>query len=228
MGGVEYEIITVDWKPEQTRIWRHWVSTFCPNAKIITIPDTKPIKWSWSAGKIDCFLWGFETDRIIYMDTDVIVTHDLEELFDLMGDAVISASSAIPLRQTVKVHKKLYEKIAPHFQYKYGPVNFSSGLIALKGFDPMTVYEGWRAVLEFPPFVDVFKKRKVAEEEALSVWMATHFEEDQIHHQPYEIHGNICGKKYFGDTNQPWAIHYHRPKRLIDAGLGKWLKLRSS
>ena len=94
---MSYEIITVDWNPEQTRIWRYWVNKHCPTAKVYTIQDTKPVPWCWSGGKINCFLYGFETDRVMYMDTDTIVTRDLEPLFEMMGDAKISVSRDIPL-----------------------------------------------------------------------------------------------------------------------------------
>ena len=210
-----YEIITVDWNPEQTRIWRYWIAKHCPTAKVYTIPDTKPVPWCWSGGKLDCFLYGFKGNRVMYMDTDVIVTHDLEPVWDMMGDCKFAASSKIPLYRMERSKRVQINGIREHIDFKHSPIGWSSGMLMMKGYDPEALHEGWKGMMDFPPFQAGFKGHQMTEEFALSLFMAHEFEREEIWDIPLEVHGNIVGKRmFFGEATVPWVLHYHKPQRL--------------
>ena len=212
---MSYEIVTVDWNKKQTRVWRHWVNKYCPTAKIRTIPDTKPIPWCWSGGKISCFNYWFETDRIIYLDTDTIVTHDLEPLFDMMGDCKFAASSKIPLYRLEERNKREIMELEGQIEFKHPPIGWSSGMLMLKGYDPERLYDGWKGMMEWPLYPSRFRGHQLSDEFAMAFFMAHEFERDEIWDIPLEIHGNIVGKRtFFGDAEVPWVLHYHKPQRL--------------
>ena len=127
---MSYEIISVDWNPEQTKIWRYWISKNCPTAKVYMIPDRRPFRFCWSGAKIDCWLYGFEGKRVIYLDTDTVVTRDMEEVFDMMGDCPIGASLNLKLDRLMTRYKDLMPEMRERYKLKiYNPPNISSGMI---------------------------------------------------------------------------------------------------
>ena len=223
-NAMTYEIIAVDWNKEQTRIWRHHVEKWCPGARITTIPDTRPIPHCWSSGKLACFSYS-ENPNLIYMDTDVIVTHDLKDVFDLMGDAKIGVSFGIQLNRFEKQKSRQIAELKEGIGYRWPPIGVSSGLMVLKGVDPSVVYDGWMTMMEYPPFRTAFKRARLEEEYALSLWLAHAYDRDEIYDIPLSVHGNICGGRHFGGVAVPWAIHYHKPERLKKYGMGGYLNI---
>jgi hypothetical protein len=161
------------------------------------------------------------------MDTDTIVTHDLGEIFDKMGDRTLAMSSGIELRSAMQKQRQKIARLGKLVTYHWPPVHFSSGLMALKGYPPEELAEGWRLVMEWGPFVDEFRRYSLAEEMALGVYLSCVVEDPEtIYHIPYEIHGNLLGgKKIFGSADIPWVIHYHKPERLKRAKLERYLEV---
>lgn len=220
-----YDIITVNWKPAQTRIWRYWAEKHCPTANIRTIPDRKPVPWCWSGGKIACFAEKFETDRIIYMDTDIIVTHDLEEIWDMMGESSVGVSLDIPAQKFHTRFAKQINDLASQIGYNWPPHAMSSGFIALKGYSPHWLYQGWLGMMEWGEFHARFRRQQLEEEFALALWLSHDVKQEDVWNIPLSLHGNICGGRNFGGVDVPWAIHYHRPNRLQKYGMDEWLKI---
>ena len=218
-----YEIISCDWNKEQTVLWMRWIIKNCPTANIYTIPDTTPVPGCWSCGKLNCFTHEFETDRIMYMDTDTIVTRDLEPLWDEMGDCKFAASSKIPLFRLETGKRKQINDARKQMNFKHDPIGWSSGMLMLKGYDPKRLYEGWIKIMRSPDFQRGFGRNQLTEEFALSLFMACEFEKEEIWDIPLEVHGNICGGRHFGGAKVPAVIHYHKPVRLRKEGLGEYL-----
>lgn len=229
---MKYDVISVDWNPGQTKIWKYWIEKHCPNAIIHTIPDTKPIPWCWSGGKLNCFCYdGFETDRIIYLDTDTIVTENLEPLLDREEKVMLSNIQTIqgkPFNRVLsstrnRQNRVDFSDLYKHFRFKYDPVHFSSGMIVLNGCSSMEFYDTWKAVFEFEPYEKYFKGYWLADEVSLSLCVALDYEWDDIYLLPADIHGNILSRKIFGGREISMVIHYHKPQRLKSVGLEKWL-----
>jgi len=224
----DYEIITVNWQPKQTAIWLHYVEKNCPDAKVYTIPDDKPVPWCWSGGKINCFAWPFETKRVIYLDTDTLVTRDLGFVFDEMQGACIGLSSEIEIFKFHITMRPQVEKFGKRgYEYNWPPCAFSSGMMVLKGYDATALYAGWLNTMQWPPFLELFGKHTLADEIGLGLWLAHDLESaDDVWHIPVEVHGNVLGgKTHFGKVETPAVIHYHKEARLRKAGLGKWLDM---
>ena len=218
-----YDLITVRWKEDQYRVWRHWVDKTCPTARVHWIPDTKPFPWNWAGGKVPCFDYGFETGRVIYMDTDTIVTHDLEPVFDMMGDCKVGASYQIPkysFQGRKKGDLRTLNKMIP---YKFQPNSVSSGMIIT--LEPDALYQAWYAMNTFPAVRRAFGKDRPFNEYTLSMTLTWLYEKDEVWDIPLEVHGNIISKTDFGNCDIPWVIHYHKPERLEKKGFGKWLLL---
>jgi alpha-N-acetylglucosamine transferase len=213
---LKYDIVSVDWKPEQTKLWLHYVEKNCPEAHVTLIPDEKPIPWCWSSGKINCFKQKFQTDKIIYLDTDTIVTEDLGFIFSNMGHAWLGLSSKIPIYPFNK-RKDVVEKLK---HLGKPPTHYSTGMIVLNGISGTQVAQFvqlWEEMLsELKPYI---KGNRYADEISMS-YVATLA---QVWDIPLEIHGNVCGKRYFGEASTPSVIHYHREKRLGQFGLGGYL-----
>jgi hypothetical protein len=224
-----YDIVTCDWNAEQTRIWRHYVEKNCPDANIVTVPDEKPVPWCWSGGKLNCFRDPslFRTDRIIYLDTDTIVTEDLGFVFKEMGRAKIGLSHKI---EVLKIHIRKKDKVralAGCFAARSPLEHPSSGMIILKGTSPRDLYDGWFGVMEYRPFVRQFKGFPLADEASLMFWVSSYFLPHEVWDIPLQIHANLRKKGHLdsGGRNVPSVIHYHAAKRLISHGLGGYLRV---
>ena len=210
-----YEIITVDWNPTQTKIWKFWIAKNCPTAKVYTIPDRRPFRYCWSGAKVDCWLYGFKGRRIIYLDTDTIVTRDMEEVFDMMGDRPLGASTNL---KTDRMANK-FSHLMPQFKEEMGllmdlPPNISSGMLVCNNYDPELIYGMWVEAMEHPLFHKYLKGHYTCEEYAISLGYAATFpDKESLWEIPNEIHGNLYyRKKQFGKVERPMVIHYHRPK----------------
>jgi len=227
-----YDLVTVDWNHNQTRLWLYHVRKHCPTANIVLVPDTKLFPWNWSSGKLACF---FEPEgvkhpsRFIYMDTDTIVTRDLEEAFDLQGDAPLGMSSAIPGMVSMSRWSKV-QRGREMLDAEFGlgrdnqPVHFSSGFMVLKNTSAEDLGEKWRSAMEYPPLRRQFSRHRCYEEIALSYVVAA--DRTPVWHMPLEIHGNILRKCYFGNAREPLVIHYHKPERLRAQKLGGYLAIK--
>ena len=225
---MKYDIISVDWDHKQTEIWLHYVEKNCPEAHVTLIPDSRPIPWSWSGGKLDCFKQDFKTDKIIYMDTDTIVTKDLYHVFEDMGDCTIGLSDEITPKpyhisnaQAKKGIAEMWRLLSPHFP----PEHFSSGMIVVRGDYAPRLYERWMAMMIYPPFLELFKGFKLAEEMSLMCIMANDFEREQIYNIPLEVHGNLLGRTMRSGTAEiPEVIHYHQASRARKFELGHYFE----
>lgn len=210
-----YDIITVDWNPEQTRMWRHYVEKNCPTANVITIPDDRAWYFCWSSAKLNCFRYPFEHPaRVIYMDTDTVVSKDLEYLFDKVGDNFFGL--------TIRHH-------ATHLLYGIANilkiprkecVYLSTGLIVLNGYPPARLYSGWYG-LGLHPEIKRFMSNKTFDEKVFTFWVISDRCMGKIWEIPTSIHGNILGSKIdFEKGTLPDVLHYHNPNRLRNAGFG--------
>ena len=224
---MSYEIITVSWNPEQTRIWRHWVNKNCPTAKVYTIPDRKPFRRCWSGGKIDCWLYGFEGKRVIYLDTDTIVTTDLEPVFDMMGDAKIAVSLELKQDRLKRKFGPVVEQFRERGPFRiHNPPNISSGMIALKDYDPELLYGMWADIMNDALFIEELMGHYTSEEYAIALAVARMFRIKDVWPLPGHVHGNIHhGNKQFGGTKRPMVIHYHRPAWLVRHHLEEYLNV---
>ncbi len=221
-----YEIVTVDYIPEQTRVWRHWVNKNCPGVKVHTIPDRRPFRRCWSGAKIECWMYGFEGRRIIYLDTDTIVTRDMEEVFDLMGDAKIAASTELKQDRLKRKFPEVVEELRTDWKRFriYNPPNTSSGMVVLKDFDPELFFGMWAEVMEDPIFGKKLLGHYTSEEYALSLAIARNFPIKHFWSIPHRIHGNVFYRKTnFGGANPPMVIHYHKPLWLMWLGMEEYL-----
>ena len=218
-----YDIITVRWKEDQYKVWRHWVDKTCPTASVHWIPDTKPFPWCWSGGKVPCLDYGFETNRVIYMDTDTIVTHDLEPVFEIMGNFRVGVSYGLPKDKMQSRYAKQIELVRNVAPYKFRPKSVSSGMIVTT--EPSILHEAWSGMMGFPLIKQLFNKDHLYDEHVLSLAISWLYEKAEVWDMPLELHGNIISRKYFGDCETPWVIHYHKPERLEKKGLEKWLLL---
>lgn len=227
-----FDLVTCNWNPAQTKIWMFHVKQHCPTAHIVLVPDTKPIPWNWSSGKLNCFADLPELKypgRFIYMDTDTIVTRDIAEVFDLM-DSPVAASSAIPAtapsmsawaqdprgRESIDVAFEIFRD--------HPPIHYSSGFLAIQGsaLTPAELGFRWRSAMEYPLLRARFSRHRCYEEIALSYVLAT--DRIPVWDMPLEIHGNILRRTHFGHTRTPMVIHYHNPRRLRAQHLEHYLE----
>ena len=226
---MKYTLTSVDWNPEQTKVWLHHARKNCPTANIVLVPDSKPIPDCWSCGKLECFNQDFETENILYLDTDTIITHDLKEVFYIMEDSRKSIglspwsnfqgltrySKQGPLRSRHK-SKKFINGFS-YSQYRH----YSSGMIATiechKQF-----YEAWMTFCKIMKRNKEFSRHKLFEEIALSLLVCS-LKSNSVWNIPAEIHNNILNK-HTTINPFPWVIHYHKPERLKRCKLERYLK----
>ncbi len=144
------------------------------------------------------------------MDTDTIVTQDLGFVFGLMSrkGAAIGASSKIPLRP---IKTKLFR-------------HWSTGFLPffVDELDPNNLYEKWKQAFD-DPIMAKWKRSRMFEEACFGYALA--WNDVPVWDIPLEIHGNICGKCYFGQVKKPVVIHYHRPERLKKENMGEYLNV---
>jgi hypothetical protein len=223
-----FDIVTVNWNQGQTNLWRRHVERHCPEANIILVPDKKPYPHCWSSGKLCCFEPLRDTQhpgRFVYMDTDCIVTRDIEPLFGIMEDAELAVSSAIPASTPMaKVLRSHYiaNKLKFGLTYNKPPTQYSSGFMVLKNYSPVAFGEMWKHMFEHSFIKNVFGRHKLFDEITMAFAIAqlrTH-----IWDMPFEIHGNIMGRTcYFGKSREPMVIHYHNKRRLLAQGLERYI-----
>jgi hypothetical protein len=228
-----YDLVTVNWHPRQTKVWKFHVKQSCPQANVVLLPNKKMFEWNWSSGKLCCFKYLDELKhpgRFIYVDTDTIITHELADIFDRMDDAVLSLSSDIPATGGMSRWAKPEAREARagcDLAFGLDPaeniVHYSSGLMALRGLDPRELGEKWAAAMIYPMLRARFGRALVYEEIALSYVIAA--DRIPVHHQPLWMHGNILRRAFFGHCRAPWVIHYHNERRLRAQRLERYLDI---
>jgi hypothetical protein len=219
-------VISVDWNSPQTEFWLHYLKKNCPTANIILIDDAKPMNWNWSSGKINCFKYDFpHPERVIYMDTDTIVTRDLEPLFE-MYPASLAGSLFIPMMSPLHPRSRYGQKediaqCTRAFGLQKNPRHWSTGFLMLQNYPLMRLYEEWLAGMDFSKLKVAFKRCRVYEELVFSYVVERMAREGyNLAELPHEIHGNIMsGERDFGTCREeknelPYVIHYHQTRRL--------------
>ena len=102
---------------------------------------------------------------------------------------------------------------------RFPPEHFSSGMIAVRGDYAPNLHKRWLAMMEYPPFLRIFKNFKLADEMSLMCLMANDFERNQIYNIPLEVHGNLLGRTVrSGEVDIPEVIHYHKINRARSLG----------
>ena len=224
-----YDIISCSWHYQQTKVWLHHVRKHCPDAAIHLIPDSKPVPWCWSGGKLDCFSYDkFKTNRVIYMDTDTIVTKDLDFVFDDMEDRKVGLSSRIEIKPFDKQNHgiKWIQKMSRHCNWHFRPIHYSSGMMVFKDTSLYDLWQPWFSMMFYKPFLEICKGYALAEEASLAFVVPQLYKEEEIYHIPYETHGNLLGgRKWFGGAEYAAVIHYHKTIRLKKHGLEKFLEI---
>lgn len=227
---MNYVLTSVDWNHPQTKVWKYHAEKHCRNAEIVLIPDTKPLPWCWSGGKLACFNQGLNTDRLIYMDTDTIVTHDLEPIFDMMKEEGKDfALSPWNHFQTLQHRPKQGPvRRSRHDMFPLDGVSYtdyrhySSGFIAVIGKSaPKAFHDAWMNFCMDLKSKGAYNKHMLFEEIALS-WMIALVGQDLVWNIPTEIHNNILPKQTSIEPF-PWVIHYHKPERLKRCRLERFL-----
>ena len=219
---MKYDIISVDWNPGQTDLWLHYVKKNCPEAYVTLIPDEKPIPRNWASGKINCFEQDFETEKVIYMDTDTIVTRDLGFVFKELGSRLVGAATAPSIRPFHE-RKHVVDALRPlalNLGMKGLPGHYNSGFIVTnmpKEGLPLFA-AAWKHM--YTTVGKYLKDDHYMNEITLSFLLESSLDPWDI---PPEIHGNVCGRKIFGTSAEPAVIHYHREERLGRFELGGYL-----
>ena len=232
-----YLITTVNWNPPQTKVWLwHLKNVYRGNDTVSLdvrlLEDTKPVPWSWSAGKLNCYNLSLlpslaEYDGHVYMDTDTIITRDFLHTFETMGrEGTVMAVSfnMAPIRMVQAISKQLAKEFP---EYKSLYKHASSGLLCLdtegNGRWVRDVYDNWLNWYRNERFLHAFKKHKLADEIALS--MAIVDMKIPVCEVPRETHGNVLGGRVFGKAEYSDIIHYHNNRRLRKYDLGRFIDM---
>jgi len=226
-----YDLISVDWNPEQTAVWLASVKRNCPAANVILVPDTKPIPECWSSGKLGFKDATFENPRrVVYMDTDTLcLGPDVGGIFERMpAGAFIGVTryttwwacterseagfinAGGPAKKAAVYRAFGLEEGTP---YRH----FSSGMLVLKDHDPRSFFQMWFDAsirlkeAGFPVGFTLF------EEVALSL-LLTQLDNGVVFHLPKQVHNNILNStpptEYDAKHKFPWVLHYHKRSRI--------------
>jgi len=196
------------------------------------LEDTKPVPWSWSAGKLNCYNLSLlpdlaEYDGHVYMDTDTIITKDFLHVFGAMGrEGTVMAASMFMLPQHLTKRIKDRMKHAfPEYLPKYR--HLSSGLLCINtegnGRWVKMLYDQWVNWYRNPRFEKMARKLKLADEVALS--LAVIDLNLNISTISRETHGNVLGGRVFGKAKYSDIIHYHNNRRLRKYDLGRFIDM---
>jgi hypothetical protein len=135
---------------------------------------------------------------------------------------LIGASSRIPLTKLERRYPTQFKDMLQATGARRF-IHYSTGMIILNGYPPERLYRGWAGLYEFPRFKRLFGRNHFADEISFSLWVEKDIGAGAIWDIPLEVHGNICGRTYFGKKDIPDVIHYHKPHRLRSFGLGHLL-----
>jgi hypothetical protein len=232
---VKYDIVTVDWNKDQTALWRRHVERVCQDYNLIIIPEKRRFPSCWSSPKLYCLVEEFQTDRVVYMDTDTIVTRDLGELFRAMGDAELGLSMYLGKQERLERQcggGECVKEIAKHFGIR-GPVTHCpTGLMVFKGMDIERVYMDWCtafSIIEtnWPhlPEAAGTKREGWSNEVPFSFWLTSRYSNrwDAVWDIGPPYHTYLVGNEAPPRQTEPipMILHYHsRPERLKKTGYG--------
>ena len=235
---MKYALVSIDWNPEQTKLWLKCIEKYSPKAKVILFPEVNRIG-CWSCAKLTCFEDhpGYEdVDYIIYTDTDVLILHELEDVLGMIGDADVGLSllreftSCASIDRRIKEYvfggrvvrggKRKADKNVPgvikEMRSMHGKDtsdlynHYSSGMVILKASFRADFLASWEAWCERMLAYPYFKDRRHFEEVTLSLWLL----KDQlpVWWIPPKIHDNLLRPGRLKET--PWVLHYHNFRRL--------------
>jgi hypothetical protein len=233
---VKYDIVTVDWNKKQTALWRKHIERTCRGYNLIIIPEKRRFPSCWSSPKLYCLIQKFRTPRVIYMDTDTIVTRDLGELFKKMGDAELGLSMYLGKQSRLEGQaggKAGVADIAKSFGIQGEVTHAPTGLMVFNGMDLQRVYDEWCtafAVIEkgwphLPRAAGNKNWEGWSNEVPFSFWLTSRYAGrwGAVWDIGPEYHWYLLGddKRLRQTQPTPMIIHYHsRPERLGQAGLG--------
>ena len=143
---------------------------------------------------------------------------DLGQVFKDMGDHVFAASSAqpVPPFQKAPWGKRWFNATKDHFEFNYTPVHFNGGMLVMNGYEPERLGEGIESFFQHRAWRKALGGYDLTDEAALSYWLATDLQYNQIYHIPLEVFGNLTHKRaFFGKGRKiPPFVHFHDPSRL--------------
>ena len=233
----KYSICTVDWNPEQTKVWLHNIEKYCNNYELRMCCDDRPIKGSWDSPKLNCLEDKFNTDKVIYMDTDTIVTRDLYEMFEVQGERTLGASLCLGSVKRLNLicgGRDNNNALAKHFGIGGSAFHVPSGLLVFNGIDTQDFYDKWMSAYRDieKNFTNISGKADVnwCSEVPLSFIVSKMYlpNMDDLWAIPTKYHYYLLN----GDTKAramvpaPLILHYHSiMKRVSSAGFGKYLEV---
>ena len=232
MATTSYDIVTVDWNKNQTAMWKYYIEKNCPTANIITLPESRPVKWSRFSSKMNILLFDKykHPDRIMYTDTDCLITDDLLPLFEYMEECDFDMAASVDFLPRMNPftgkHAKNSETMAMVKAYMgvtEFPHQYSSGMLLFRpGVDRKELYDKWMVNFTDELLMKHWGGISIMEEIALSyVLQAIDY---KMWYLPREVHGNVLRKSDFGSVKVPMVIHYHKPARLRWCGLECFLR----
>ena len=226
-----FDLVTIDWNPKQTALWRYHVEKHCPGANIILLPQQPKLReLCWSCPKIAA-LWITPQNpgRFLYMDTDTIVFDDLEVLFDLMpeerhlGVTRYSTFPSCPRRNEGDFPKRgsyklKYERHLEKFGLQEGQYrHYSTGMIVGRNFAMEQLADDWLDASRFFREEQVYKKHKLFEELSFSFLLSSFYSE-LVWEMPLWVHTNILNKHKEMVPEKAMVLHYHHTRRLARIG----------
>jgi hypothetical protein len=194
------------------------------------IPDLKPFPKSWSGGKVSCFAQDFETERIIYVDTDTIITKDLEPIFDYMDQEGYDIGLSLRiggqgrwvyLAGSMSVVRRIAAELRLNNHIRQTP----TGVMFLNGLDPKRMYEEWCEMYRYLEKAHPYLTRgKWSNEVPFAFWLAARYQGnmEKVWDLPHKVHHQLYSRDKYGldKSDLPFIIHYHQPRRLQANGLG--------
>ena len=230
----KYHITTVDWNPEQTTLWLHHLRKNCRDFSVSLLPNVRRFASCWSSPKLNCLNQEFDTQHVIYMDTDTIVTRDLWEMFEWMGDAELGLSLCLGTKQSLHALTKPHgEEILSSFGLSKFPRRVPTGLMVFNKISPKTIYDGWCEAFSkidagWPDLPGKWGQEREgwSNEVSFSFWLAR--QRMRIKDIPKEFHHYLLSNDTYISRCKtlPMIIHYHsRLDRVRRAGLDYLLSI---
>jgi hypothetical protein len=233
----KYTIASVDWNTKQTELWLHHIKKNCHDYEILLIPEKRRFENCWSSPKLYCFDRAVETEWFVYLDTDTIVTRDLAELFEDMGDSEVGVSVYLGADKRMRAYvgndRKAIEK---YFALSKPVVHVPTGIVALKGLSPSVVYREWCSIFDMidTKWPELSKRAGTkiygwSNEVSFSFWLSWRYQDcwDKVYDIGKPLHYYLLSRnKELKKMEQlPMILHYHsRHVRLKQAGLGHLLE----
>lgn len=245
---MRYDIVTVDWHPEQTKIWKHYVHKNCPDAAISLVKDTKPLHKITCGMKPKALLYPkFKTGKVVYLDTDTIVTEDLGHLFQEMGDKLFGVTFGFNSSGFTKSKRPKALSDMGWAEKAFKPNNkvrhYFNGMMLFNGFGVRAEKFAldWFNALESFQDNDRFLEERINDEIAMAYVVHRHYPPETIWEIPLSVHCNIAKTTKAGGCYPhfsrgygasvkipplPHVLHYHGREFLQPFGLEKLLDIK--